>query len=308
MRAFARITISALALVATAPPLVAQTPPAPVVKVEGLRQISAHVHIIPDNSVPMVPNVGYIVGDRAALVIDTGLGPRNGAAVYEVAKKLAGTKALYLVTTHVHPEHDLGAQAFPDTTMLIRSTDQVKDIAESGLRLAKVFAGRSAIHAELLKDADFRKADITFERDYDLDLGGVQVKLTAMGPNHTVGDTIIWIESERVLFTGDLAMRAQPAFASPHSNLRRWLANLDRLEALKPAIIVPSHGPTGDGTGFITGYHAYLTEVRDRTAVEKRAGRSVDQVVETVTAAFGDRAPDKARLAGAIKAAYAEAP
>src|SRR6201988_2506152 len=92
MRAFARITISALALVATASLLVAQTPPAPIVKVEGLRQISAHVHIIPDNSVPMVPNVGYIVGDRAVLVIDTGLGPPNGAAVYEVAKKLAGSK------------------------------------------------------------------------------------------------------------------------------------------------------------------------------------------------------------------------
>jgi glyoxylase-like metal-dependent hydrolase (beta-lactamase superfamily II) len=308
MRASVRIITSALALVGTAPPLVAQTPPAPTVKIEGLRPISAHVHIIPDNSVPLVPNVGYIVGDRAALVIDTGLGPRNGAAVYEVAKKLAGTKALYLVTTHVHPEHDLGAQAFPDTTTLIRSTDQVKEIAESGLRLAKVFASRSAINAELLKDADFRKADITFERDYDLDLGGVQAKLTAMGPNHTVGDTIIWIGSERVLFAGDLAMRAQPAFASPHSSLRHWLASLDRLEGLKPVIIVPSHGPTGDGTGFITGYRAYLTEVRDRAAGEKRAGRSVDQAVETVTAAFDNRAPDKARLAGAIKAAYAEAP
>ena len=50
------------------------------------------------------------------------------------------------------------------------------------------------------------------------------------------------------------------------------------------------------------------TEVRDRTAAEKRAGRSVEQAGETVTAAFADRAPDKARLAGAIKAAYAEAP
>ena len=182
MRASVRIVISALALVGTAPPLVAQTPPGPIVKVEGLRQISAHVHIIPDNSVPMVPNVGYIVGDRAVLVIDTGLGPRNGAAVYEVAKKLAGTKALYLVTTHIHPEHDLGAQAFPATTTLIRSTDQVKDIAESGLQLAKIFASRSAINAELLKDADFRKADVTFERDYDLDLGGVQAKLTPWVP------------------------------------------------------------------------------------------------------------------------------
>ncbi len=300
--------IVALALVALAPPLAAQTPPAPIVKTEGLRQISPHVQIIPDNSVPLVPNVGYVIGERAVLVIDTGLGPRNGAAVYEVAKKLAGTKALYLVTTHVHPEHDLGAQAFPDTTKLIRSTDQVKDIAEFGLQLAEVFAKRSAINAELLKGADFRKADVTFERDDDLDLGGVHARLVAMGANHTAGDTIIWIESDRVLFAGDLAMRAQPAFASPHSSLAHWLASLDRLEALKPAIIVPSHGPTGEGVGFITGYRAYLTEIRDHTAAEKRAGASADQAVATVTAAFGDRAPDKARLAGAIRAAYAEAP
>jgi glyoxylase-like metal-dependent hydrolase (beta-lactamase superfamily II) len=285
----------------------AQTPP-PIVKVEGLRQITPHVHMIPDNSVPLVPNVGYIVGDRAVLVIDTGLGPPNGKAVYEVAKKLAGDKQLYLVSTHIHPEHDLGAQSFPDTTKLIRSTDEIKDIAEQGLSLAVVFAKRSQVHAELLKGAEFRKADITFEKDYDLDLGGVTAKLTAMGANHTLGDTIIWVESERVLFSGDIAMRAQPAFASIHSSRRHWLASLDKLEALKPAIIVPSPGPTGDGTVFVNGYRTYLNEVRDRTEAEKRNGRSVDQTVEAVTLAFGERAPDKGRLAGAIKAAYAEAP
>src|SRR6516225_556100 len=260
-----RILFTALALFGTTAPLAAQSWPAPLVKIEGLRKISDHVYVIPDNSVPVVPNVGYIIGDHAALVVDTGLGPPNGEAVYGAARKLAGTRTLYLVTTHVHPEHDLGAQAFPGTTKLIRSADQVKEIAESGLGLAKVFAGRSQINADLLKDADFRKADITFERDHDLDLGGVHAKLTAMGPNHTLGDTIIWIESDRVLFAGDLAMRAQPAFASPHSSLRHWLASLDRLDQLKPVIIVPSHGPTGDGTGFITSYRTYLTEVRDRT-------------------------------------------
>jgi glyoxylase-like metal-dependent hydrolase (beta-lactamase superfamily II) len=306
-----KLTYAAIALAFSlaSSPLLAQTPPPPpIVKVEGLRQISPHVHIIPDNSVPLVPNVGYVVGDRAVLVIDTGLGPPNGAAVYEVAKKLAGTKPLYLITTHIHPEHDLGAQSFPDTTKLIRSADQVKDIAESGLTLANVFAKRSEAHAALLKDAAFRKADITFDGSYDLDLGGVTAKLTAMGANHTLGDTIIWIEAERVLFSGDIAMRAQPAFASIHSSRRQWLASLDRLEVLKPAIIVPSHGPTGDSTVFINGYRAYLVEVRDRTEAEKRAGRSVDQTVEAVTAAFGERAPDKGRLTGAIKAAYAEAP
>jgi glyoxylase-like metal-dependent hydrolase (beta-lactamase superfamily II) len=286
--------------------LAAQTPADPIVKTEGLRQVSPHVYIIPDNSVPLVPNVGFVIGERGILVIDTGLGPRNGSAVLEVAKELGGSRALYLVTTHFHPEHDLGAQVFPESTTLIRSNDEAKDIAEFGLQLAQVFARRSAINAELLKDADFRKANVTFDRDYALDLGGVKVQLIAMGANHTRGDTAIWVESDRVLFSGDVAMRAQPAFASPYSTIRQWLLSLDKLEALKPAVIVPSHGPTGDAA-FISGYRNYLIEVRDRTAADKKAGRNADQTTETVTAAMAERFPDKGRLAGAIKAAYAEA-
>ncbi|HVR57433.1 MAG TPA: MBL fold metallo-hydrolase [Pseudolabrys sp.] len=300
-------SIAALAaLLMLAQPLAAQTPADPVVKTEGLRQVSPHIYIIPDNSVPLVPNVGFVIGERGILVIDTGLGPRNGSAVLEVAKELGGSRALYLVTTHFHPEHDLGAQVFPESTTLIRSNDQAKDIAEFGLQLAQVFARRSAINAELLKDADFRKANVTFDRDYALDLGGVQVQLIAMGANHTRGDTAIWVESDRVLFSGDVAMRPQPVFASPYSTIRHWLSSLDRLEALKPAVIVPSHGPTGDAA-FISGYRNYLIEVRDRTAADKKVGRTADQTTETVTAAMAERFPDKGRLAGAIKAAYAEA-
>jgi glyoxylase-like metal-dependent hydrolase (beta-lactamase superfamily II) len=295
------------ALLIRAQPLAAQTPPDPIVRTDGLRQVSPHVHIIPDNSVPLVPNIGFVVGERGILVIDTGLGPRNGSAVLEVAKKLGDARALYLVATHFHPEHDLGAQAFPENTTMIRSNDQVKDISEFGLQLAQVFARRSAINAELLKDADFRKANVTFDKDYTVDLGGVKVELIAMGANHTRGDTAIWIGLDRVLFSGDVAMRPQPAFASPYSNVRHWLSSLDRLEALKPAIIVPSHGPAGDGSMFASGYRTYLVEVRDRTTTEKNAGRNADQTVEAVTAAMVDRFPDKARLAGAIKAAYAEA-
>jgi glyoxylase-like metal-dependent hydrolase (beta-lactamase superfamily II) len=305
MQTSLRILAAAVAVAALVPQhLAAQTPP--LVKANELRQVSDHVQIIPDDSVPLVPNVGFVVGEKAVLVVDTGLGPRNGAAVAEVAQRLAGSRTLYLVTTHVHPEHDLGAQAFPAATKLIRSLDQQKDIAEFGLQLAEIFAARSPVNAELLKGANFRKADITFEQTYDLDLGGVRARLIALGPNHTRGDTAIWIEPDRVLFSGDVAMKGQPAFASPYSGVRQWLASLDRLEALKPVLIVPSHGPTGDA-GFISGYRAYLTEIRERAAGEKHAGHSADQAVETISAAL-DRYPDRNRLAGAIRAAYAEAP
>ena len=319
MRTLLRTAMAAAAVVALSPPLAAQapatppaatpapTPPPPIVKPGELRKVSDHVQIIPDDSVPLVPNVGFVVGDKAVLVIDTGMGPRNGAAVSEVAQKLAGgTRTVYLVPTHFHPEHDLGAQAFPASTKLIRSEDQQKDIAEFGLQVAKVFAARGPVFAELLKDADFRKPDITFAKDYDLDLGGVHAKLIAMGPNHTRGDLVISVEPDRVLFAGDLAMKAQPAFASPYSSVHQWLGSLDKLEALKPVLIVPSHGPTGEAS-FITGYRAYLTDIRDRTAAEKRAGKTEDQAVAAVSAALPNY-PDRARLTGAIKAAYGEAP
>ena len=263
--------------------------------------------MIPDNSVPLVPNVGYVLGDKALLVIDTGLGPRNGEAVFAVAKKLAGSRPIYLAVTHFHPEHDLGAQAFSPDTKLIRSADQQKDIAEFGLSLAKVFSARSSINAELLKDAEFRKPDLVFDKEYDLDLGGVTAKLLAFGPNHTRGDVAIWVERDQVLFSGDLAMKAQPAFASPYSSIQQWFSSLDRLEALKPGIVVPSHGPVGD-MGFITGYRNYLKEVQSRTTAEKTAGRNADAAVENVSAAMAERYPDRNRLAGAIKAAYAAAP
>lgn len=300
-----RITLISM-LLAFAGTVHAQSPADPLVRPEGLRQVSAHVSIIPDNSVPLVPNVGFIVGNKAVLVVDTGLGPRNGATVLAAAQKLAGTRQLYLVTTHFHPEHDLGAQAFPASTLMIRSADQRKDISEFGLQLANIFASRSAINAELLKGADYRHANISFGQDLLLDLGGVRVLMYAMGPNHTRGDVAIWVETDKVLFAGDIAMRAQPAFASPYSSLSHWLESLDRLEALHPTLVVPSHGPSG-GVELIEGYRTYLKEVRERTVAEKRAGKTVEQATEAVGAAMGAKYPDRGRLGGAVKAAYAEA-
>ena len=71
--------------------------------------------------------------------------------------------------------------------------------------------------------------------------------------------------------------------------------------------MVPSHGPVG-GEELIAGYQTYLTEVRDRTYAEKEAGHSIDEAVSAVTGAMAERYPDRGRLGGAIRAAYAEAP
>jgi len=300
------------ALVATAHArALAQTPPPadPLVRENATQKLSAHAYVIPDNNVPLVPNVGIVVGDRGTLVIDTGLGPRNGEVVLREARKVGRGPELYLSVTHVHPEHDLGAQAFPASTKMIRSRDQDADIAEFGLQLANTFASQSPARAELLKGAAFRKTDLSYDREYTLDLGGVRVRMVAVGPTHTRGDTVFLIEGENIVFAGDVVMSAFPAFASPYSSLAAWLTALDRIAAMKPATIVPSHGRLVDAS-MIATYRDYLRGVQSRAQELKRAGRPADDAATAIQAEMQQKFPamaQPARVTAAVQAAYKEA-
>src|SRR5437773_1585963 len=84
----------------------------PLVKENATVKITNHVYVIPDDSVPVVPNVGIVVGSKATLVVDTGLGPRNAQTILREVAKISKNADLYLVTTHFHPEHAAGSSAF----------------------------------------------------------------------------------------------------------------------------------------------------------------------------------------------------
>ena len=297
-------------LLATALPALAQQPavapaPASLVREGVTEKLTDHVWAIPDGSASLVPNVGIIVGRKSVLVVDTGMGTRNAETVLREVAKVGKGKPIYIVTTHVHPEHDMGAHAFPKDSKLIRSKDQVAAIAAgAGMNLVPVFASRSDLNKELLEDAKHREADIVFDDEYTLDLGGLNAKVYAMGTNHTLGDTVVLVDG--VLFSGDVAMKPQPAFSNPSATITHWLSSLDELHAMKPKQIVPSHGPFGD-VGIIEGYRGYLTRIRDRTAELKKAGKTQDEAIQVITDEMSAQYPDKNRLAGAIRAGYSEA-
>ncbi|HUQ09398.1 MAG TPA: MBL fold metallo-hydrolase [Steroidobacteraceae bacterium] len=265
-------------------------------------KLTDHVWAIPDGSASLVPNVGIVVGRKAVLVVDTGMGARNAQTVLREVAKVGARKPIYIVTTHVHPEHDMGAHAFPADAKLIRSKDQVEDIAAgAGTNLVPVFAARSDLNKELLAGAHHRDADIVFDGEYSVDLGGLKARLYSMGTNHTHGDTVILVDG--VLFSGDVAMKPQPSFANPTATIEHWLASLDRLDALQPKIVVPSHGPFGDAS-IMQGYREYLTHIRHRTAELKKAGKTQEDILQEISAEMAEQYPDKGRLAGAIRAAY----
>jgi glyoxylase-like metal-dependent hydrolase (beta-lactamase superfamily II) len=296
---------------------VAQPPAAvnPFIKQDARIQVSPHVVVILDDNVSFVPNVGIVAGERATLVIDTGLGERNGAIVLQEARKVSDNTEFYLTATHYHPEHDLGATAFPPNAKMLRWRTQQLEADEVGAETNRRFAGFSPVLAELLETARFRPADVVFDDAIRLDLGGVHVRIWGVGPTHTRGDTVFFVEEDRVLFTGDVVMPVFPAVSAQSGSIAKWLANMSEFEALNPVTVVGAHGRMGD-VGLIRRYREYLTAVQSRVAAAKRGGASVEEttamLAESLAAQFADLAPPSGpatgRVTAAIQAAYREAP
>ncbi|MDE2958179.1 MAG: MBL fold metallo-hydrolase [Bacteroidota bacterium] len=254
----------------------------PTIRPELIQQVTEHVHYIPDENRPLVPNVGFVVGSKAVLIIDTGLGQENGAIVLEAARGLSDTERFYVVASHTHPEHDLGAMAFPDDAAVIRSGHQEEDIEELGMSLADRFAEFSPRTAELLEDAAVRPSDIVFEDSLVVDLGGVTVHLINIGPAHTRGDLAIYVEPDNVLFTGDVVMNQYPMPLAPNGSVQAWLNTLDRIEALDPAWVIPCHYDTG-GVELIQNYRRFFATMHSRAVELRHAGSDDSTIADTLT-------------------------
>src|ERR1700689_790934 len=100
----------------------------------SLTRVSEHVYAIVG-----FPNIGIVVGERATLVVDTGLGVRNGAIVMKQVEKLGKSPILYLTTTHFHPEHAMGEQAFPPRTVIIRPAVQQDEMDKHASEMMDLF-------------------------------------------------------------------------------------------------------------------------------------------------------------------------
>lgn len=284
--------------------------PDPLVKEGVTVKVGPHTYAIPDGNVGLVPNVGIVVGSRATLVIDPGLGRRNGEAVLREVAKVSKNTELYIGSTHFHAEHTTGYVAFPASARYVNSTVQETEFEQGGMQMVQMFSGRSPATAEILKDAARRPAAITFDRDYTLDLGGVRVRCVVVGPTHTRGDTGFFVEGDNVLFSGDVVMNNSFVAASAVSSVNAWLKAFDTFDAFKPQTIVPAHGAIGPGTIVATN-RTIMLGIQARARALKSQGRTADETASTVQAEFVAQHPDWPRangVASAARSAYAEAP
>ncbi|WP_033289026.1 MBL fold metallo-hydrolase [Amycolatopsis jejuensis] len=287
---------------------------APVVQGDPV-QVAGNVFVIPDRRVPLVPNVGIVVGDRAALVIDTGAGPRNGEFVLDHARRLAPGRRLYLTVTQLDPGHGFGAQAFDGVATIIYSTAQRARLLSPAQSYADAFRTLGPAVSTQLDGLRLAEPDVTYDTTLDLDLGGVHARLAAWGPAHTLDDTTVTID-DRVVFTGDLFETRMfpilpyfPPFDTGFDG-PRWLAALDRLIAAGPSVVVPGHGEVTDA-GLLGEVREYLRYVQAETQRLRAAGVEVEAVGDLVEPKVLARWPDwevPQWIRYAVRAFYANDP
>ena len=271
---------------------------------EKTTQISDHVWAIMG-----FPNIAIVVGNRATLVVDTGLGPKNGATAARVAEKLApkNTK-LFLTTTHFHPEHAAGEPGFPAGTILIRDAVQQQEMEKHGQEMIEMFSKFSAQNKDLLAGVVLRPPDVTFDQEATVDLGGVTARLLWFGGAHTKGDELTFVEPDRTLISGDVVQnKTMPNIFGDGGTPATWLAVLDKVAALNAAHILPDHSAPGDGS-LVAAERELISGIRTKALALKRQGVSVDDAGKQISADLKSEHPDwpNTNASGFVKSVYAE--
>jgi glyoxylase-like metal-dependent hydrolase (beta-lactamase superfamily II) len=247
----------------------------------NLRQVAPHTWVVMG-----FPNCAFVVGDKAVLVVDTGLGDAQGATLTNIAHKLgAKGQKLILTTTHFHPEHAAGQGGFPAGTQVIRPKVQQEEMDQDGKTIMDLFASRDAMKPFMQKAA-LIKADTLFDKEHDLDLGGVHARLLWYGAAHTRGDEIVHVPEDKLIVPGDVVQnRISPNVICQTCSPRKWAAVVDEIAKLKPERVVPDHGELGDGS-LVAQEHGFLVAL-DRRALElKTQGVAADVAGKQIQAEF----------------------
>ena len=209
------------------------------------------------------PNSGVIIGDRYILVSDTTATPAMAQDLIKKIRTVSDLPIKYVLLTHYHAVRVLGAYAYATegATEIIASQGTLDLIKERGAqdmksemeRFPRLFRGADTVPGltwptMVVGGGDPTKGEVPGK--LSINLGGVVVQIWHPGPGHTKGDTIAWVEEEKVLYSGDL-VEYEAGVYTGDAQLEEWPATLEALRALKPEFIVPGRGEAMKGNANV---------------------------------------------------------
>jgi glyoxylase-like metal-dependent hydrolase (beta-lactamase superfamily II) len=206
------------------------------------------------------PNSGVIIGEKFIMVSDATATPAMAQDLIARIREVSDKPIKYVLLTHYHAVRVLGASAYvaEGATEVIASRGTYELIVERGAedmqsemeRFPRLFRGADSVPGLTWPTLVIGDGTPGRQGSLTVDLGGVKVEIWHPGQGHTRGDTIAWVEDEKVLFSGDL-VEYEAGVYTGDAQLEEWPATLEALRALKAEAIVPGRGEAMKGNADV---------------------------------------------------------
>lgn len=226
-------------------------------------------------------NIGFIVGAKGVAIIDSGGSLAIGQRLRESVRKITDLPILYVINTHVHPDHIFGNAAFvQDNPVFIGHSNLANAMElrkEAYLRNNAAWLGEGAAGSTLVKPTQSVTAST------ELDLGDRVLLLTAYPTAHTNTDLTVLDHSSATLWTGDLLFVERTP--SMDGDIHGWLAAIEKLRAVSALRAVPGHGPVvSDWNLALNDQQRYLETLLADIRSSIKNGESMERSMETAAA------------------------
>jgi cyclase len=206
-----------------------------------LRRLSESVYCILGGE--KEPNTGFVIGNNGLLVIDSSLTPFHATSMLKLIRSVTRKPIRYVFNTHYHSDHTFGNQVFSAKVVAHRESRGIMENLLKGEWSKKAierWVQENPEWKEKLANLKITLPDLVFDREHEIDLGNVKVRLKHLG-GHTLDSCVAYVPSSEVLFAGDLIFQGRYPYTKD-ADVGRWLLALKGIKDMDFKVLVPGHG------------------------------------------------------------------